>query len=75
LSVIQELNAKFKWLLSGTPQHQHFNDISNLASLLGIHLGVDEDLPCTKLSKKSLSDKTGLESLSCFMESRSAQVR
>jgi hypothetical protein len=74
LSVIQELKAVFRWLLSGTPNHHHFNDISSLASLLGIHLGVDEDLPGTKLSKKSSSDNTGLESLSRFMESRSMQV-
>jgi hypothetical protein len=75
LSVIQELKSEYRWLLSGTPQHRQFNDISSLATLLGIHLGVDEDLPFTKLSKKFLSGKTGLENLSSFMECRSIQVR
>jgi hypothetical protein len=75
LSVIQDLKSEYRWLLSGTPQHRQFNDISCLASLLGIHLGIEEDLPFTKLNKKSQSGKTGLENLSSFMECRSIQVR
>jgi len=62
-------------LLSGTPKHGDFNDVSTLADLLGVHLGVAEDLPGTKISAKYLAEKeaTGLEKLSSFLESRSMQ--
>lgn len=75
LAVIKKVTSKFRWLLSGTPSHKHFNDIRDLADLLGIYLGVDDDLPGTKISNKHLADKesTGLESLSSFLENRSMQ--
>ena len=75
IQVLYTINSSFRWCLSGTPKHADFNDISSLASLLGVHLGVDEVLPGVKLNKKYLTDKetTGLESLSHYLESRSFQ--
>lgn len=73
-TAINEMKSLFRWMLSGTPKHSNFNDISSLASLLGVRLGVDEVLPGAKLSKANLSESTGLESLSSYMESRSMQV-
>lgn len=70
LTVIKHLKTSFRWLLSGTPKHSNFNDISALAGLLGVHLGVKEDLPGTRVSNKEYS---GLESLQNFLESRSMQ--
>lgn len=61
-------------MLSGTPKHSNFNDINGLAGLLGVQLGIDEVLPGAKLSKAQLSESTGLESLSSYLESRSMQV-
>lgn len=60
--------------MSGTPKHGDFNDIQVLASLLGVHIGVDEILPGAKI-KRHLAEKetTGLESLSHYLESRSVQ--
>ena len=75
LEVVSNINCSFRWFLSGTPKHANFNDISNLAALLGVHLGIDEVLPGVKLNKKYLSsnDNSGLESLSHYLESRSLQ--
>jgi hypothetical protein len=75
LEFTYNLKSSFRWFLSGTPDHADFNDVSNLARLLGIHLGIDEVLPGVKLSKKYLADResTGLESLSHYLESRSLQ--
>jgi SNF2 family DNA or RNA helicase len=75
LGVISKINSSFRWCLSGTPKHADFDDISSLARLLGVHLGVDEVLPGVKLNKKYLTDKetTGLESLSHYLENRSLQ--
>ena len=75
LEVVSNINSSFRWFLSGTPKHANFNDISNLAELLGLHLGIDEVLPGVKLNKKYLSnnDNSGLESLSHYLESRSLQ--
>ena len=73
LEVVSNLNCSFRWFLSGTPKHSNFNDISILASLLGIHLGVDEMLPGLKLSKKYFTERenSGVESLSQYLENRS----
>ena len=75
LEVVSNINCSFRWFLSGTPKHANFNDISNLAALLGVHLGIDEVLPGVKLNKKYLTnnDNSGLESLSHYLESRSLQ--
>ena len=75
LEVVSNIHCSFRWFLSGTPKHANFNDISNLAALLGVHLGIDEVLPGVKLNKKylSINDNSGLESLSHYLESRSLQ--
>jgi SNF2 family DNA or RNA helicase len=75
MEVVSNIHCKFRWCLSGTPKHANFNDVSNLASLLGVHLGIDEVLPGMKLSKKYLSENenSGLESLSHYLESHSMQ--
>lgn len=76
LAFILGLKSSFRWFLSGTPSHSNFNDIQVLATLLGVHLGVDETLPGTKISKRgptSTGDNTGLENLSLFLEIRSIQ--
>jgi SNF2 family DNA or RNA helicase len=75
LEVVSNIRCSFRWCLSGTPKHANFNDISSLAKLLGIYLGVEEVLPGVKLNKKYLADNenSGLESLSHYLESRSLQ--
>jgi SNF2 family DNA or RNA helicase len=75
LEVVSSIHCTFRWFLSGTPKHANFNDISTLAALLGVHLGIDEVLPGVKLNKKYLTNNnnSGLESLSHYLESRSVQ--
>jgi len=73
-TLILGLNSTFRWCLSGTPRHANFSDIRDLASLLGVHLGIDEPLPWIKLRKYADNkEKSGLESLSQYMEIRSMQ--
>lgn len=75
LQFVYMIKSSFRWCLSGTPKHADFSDISRLARLLGVHLGVDEVLPGVKLNKKYFADMetTGLESISQYLESRSLQ--
>ncbi|KAJ5788714.1 hypothetical protein N7457_003704 [Penicillium paradoxum] len=37
------LQARSKWILSGTPGLDEFADIKSIAGYLGIHLGIDDD--------------------------------
>ena len=71
LSLILGLKAHARWGLSGTPAHANFNNIQSLATLLGIHLGVEESLPGAR--KRANEEKTGLEALANFLELRTMQ--
>lgn len=71
LSLVRRLSACYRWFLSGTPRHEQFDDIERLASLLGVHLGVDEPLPGTKIGRVRASEKTGAECMSQFLEEHS----
>jgi SNF2-related domain len=75
LQVVKQLNSNFRWCLSGTPPHQNFNDVSCLADLMGIHLGVEEQLPGVKLSMPlgGARNYAGVENMSRYMEIRSLQ--
>ncbi|CAG8374639.1 unnamed protein product [Penicillium salamii] len=44
------LTARSKWILSGTPLLNEFADIKSIARYLGLHLGVDDDGDCDKLT-------------------------
>lgn len=69
------LNVKssFRWFMSGTPRHEGFDDIKELATLLGAHLGIDEKVPKRGKKGSGLVDATGLENLSMYLEVRSLQ--
>lgn len=77
LSLLLGLKSSFRWFLSGTPSHATFRDVQDLAALLGVHLGVDETIPGTKLGGRGRRafgrESTGLESLSVYLETRSMQ--
>ena len=73
LSVVMKLVADFRWVLSGTPSHESFGDIKCLAKLMNIHLGVNEALPGSEKDSRSNKEKTGAESMSQFLESKSMQ--
>ncbi|KAJ9490088.1 hypothetical protein VN97_g3187 [Penicillium thymicola] len=45
------LQARSKWILSGTPGLDEFADIKSIARYLGVHLGVDDDGDCDKPSQ------------------------
>mmetsp|Transcript_5343 Transcript_5343/g.5881 ORF Transcript_5343/g.5881 Transcript_5343/m.5881 type:complete len:626 (-) Transcript_5343:87-1964(-) len=74
LSVVQKgIMADFRWVLSGTPCHESFDDIKCLAKLLNIHLGVDESLPGSGKDSRSDNERTGSENMSQFLENKSIQ--
>ena len=74
LSVIRSIQANYRWNLSGTPPHGNFDDVKTLASLLGVHLGVEEILPGLKLTKSRLgTESTSLENMALYFETRSLQ--
>ncbi|EPS29387.1 hypothetical protein PDE_04336 [Penicillium oxalicum 114-2] len=43
---ILSLEARSKWILSGTPALDEFADVKDIARHLGIHLGIDDDGDC-----------------------------
>ncbi|KAI2676555.1 hypothetical protein CBS147355_5657 [Penicillium roqueforti] len=47
------LQARSKWILSGTPALREFADIKSVARYLGLHLGVDDDGDCDKPTQNS----------------------
>ena len=78
LTLVLGLKSNFRWCLSGTPPHDHFNDVESLARLLGIHLGVDDVLPSqnggkAKRGASKDKDKTSMEKFSDMMDLKSVQ--
>ena len=74
LSVVQKgIMADYRWVLSGTPSHESFDDIKCLAKLLNIHLGVEELLPGSENGSRSNNERTGAENMSQFLENKSIQ--
>ncbi|CAI7622919.1 unnamed protein product [Penicillium glandicola] len=47
------LQARSKWILSGTPALDEFADIKSIARYLGLHLGVDDDGDCDRPTQNS----------------------
>ncbi|OQE39104.1 hypothetical protein PENCOP_c007G07200 [Penicillium coprophilum] len=47
------LQARSKWILSGTPGLDEFADIKSIARYLGLHIGVDDDGDCDKPTQNS----------------------
>lgn len=43
LAPLLSLEARSKWVLSGTPPLNDFADVNTIAPFLGVHLGVDDD--------------------------------
>ncbi|KAL2829835.1 hypothetical protein BJY01DRAFT_261159 [Aspergillus pseudoustus] len=43
LSQLLSLQARSKWVLSGTPPLNDFADVNTIAPFLGVHLGIDDD--------------------------------
>ncbi|KAL8794997.1 MAG: hypothetical protein Q9195_002445 [Heterodermia aff. obscurata] len=42
-SIIAKLQAQSRWILSATPDLDVFGDVKNIARLLGVNLGIDDD--------------------------------
>lgn len=64
---ISSFRARYRWVLSGTPNMADFADVKLLAGLLNVNLGVDHDAS-TKLQKSSIAkiqnSRTGMNSVS-----------
>lgn len=71
LTLVKSLKSSYRWMLSGTPAHSDFNDVQFLSSLLGMHLGIDDQVPGTKAARNS--SKSQVEKFSDMLEVRSVQ--
>lgn len=40
---LESMNARSKWILSGTPAHDEFSDVKSIGQFLGLDLGEDDD--------------------------------
>ena len=61
---ITNLQANFRWVLSGTPPLGDFADIKSIAVLLGVKLGIDDDTACVlrRTNAKAIENyRTGKE--------------
>lgn len=57
---ITSLHGRSRWVLSGTPGLEDFNDIKTMALFLGIHLGIDDESEATKVNmRKIVKERTG----------------
>ena len=43
LQFIKSIKSTFRWVLSGTPRIEDFQDVKVLAELIGVYLGADDD--------------------------------
>lgn len=73
LSMVRRgLRADSRWILSGTPRHESFDDIKCLANLMNIHVGIDETVPGAKIGKGVRgNEKTAAECMAQFLEVKS----
>ena len=62
------LSAQFRWGLSGTPPLQSFDDISGMAQLLGIHLGVSDGKHMARGRSRHGGNYTRVELFKYFQE-------
>ncbi|EST09082.1 C-5 cytosine methyltransferase [Kalmanozyma brasiliensis GHG001] len=57
LAGVTSLQARSKWILSGTPPTADFADVKSIAVFLNVHLGVDDDADTTKDSVRKAREK------------------
>ncbi|SNX86341.1 uncharacterized protein MEPE_05050 [Melanopsichium pennsylvanicum] len=73
LAGVISLQARSKWILSGTPPTADFADVKSIAVFLNVHLGVDDDADTTKDSVRKAREKmrTAAEKFNNFREMHS----
>ncbi|PWN54267.1 hypothetical protein IE53DRAFT_258648 [Violaceomyces palustris] len=73
LAGITSLQARAKWILSGTPPTADFADVKSIAVFLNVHLGVDDDADTLKDSVRKAREKnrTAAEKFNNFREMHS----
>ena len=62
---LQALEARSKWILSGTPPLNDFADVNTIAPFFGLHLGVDDD---EVAPKRGARQRLGVEAFQAFKE-------
>ncbi|SPO39060.1 uncharacterized protein PSFLO_04539 [Pseudozyma flocculosa] len=74
LAGVTSLQARAKWILSGTPPTADFSDVKSIAVFLNLHLGVDDDADTIKDSVRRAREKnrTAAEKFNNFREMHSA---
>ncbi|KAI5815799.1 hypothetical protein BZA77DRAFT_315136 [Pyronema omphalodes] len=58
-----------RWVLSGTPPLEDFNDVKSIAQYLNAYLGIDDDSVASVINKKRMkAERTAVESFRAFKE-------
>ncbi len=73
-TIVLGLESNFKWGLSGTPPHENFNDVKMLADLLGINLGINDNMYDGRQKRggaMAAEEKTQLEKFNSLMDIKS----
>ncbi|CAL1714237.1 unnamed protein product [Somion occarium] len=73
LSMTSRLSADRVWVLSGTPPVQDFPAIKTISAFLGVHLGVDADLPEKPRRGARKTDLTAAEQFHSFRETHTLE--
>ncbi|KAL2872557.1 putative SNF2 family helicase [Aspergillus lucknowensis] len=74
LTQLLSLEARSKWVLSGTPPLNDFADVNTIAPFLGVHLGIDDDGDMYSQNKRLKSlhrQRSEAETFRSFQASRS----
>ncbi|WVQ76242.1 hypothetical protein IAR50_005907 [Cryptococcus sp. DSM 104548] len=69
LQAILRLTSSYRWILSGTPPVDDFAAIRNIASFMGLHLGMEDDGEgSTQYQKTRAKEQTQAEKFHAFRE-------
>ncbi|KAF8853068.1 hypothetical protein BDZ45DRAFT_748912 [Acephala macrosclerotiorum] len=69
MSAVELLNAFCKWILSATPRQAGFDDVKAMATLLGIHLGIDDFSRMKEdIKAKKIADLTNTEEMLALLD-------
>ncbi|KAL4917150.1 hypothetical protein BDW62DRAFT_218256 [Aspergillus aurantiobrunneus] len=73
LNQLLALQARSKWVLSGTPPLNDFADVNTIAPFLGVHLGIDDDdaSPQNRRLKDIRKQRSDAETFQSFRAPRS----
>ena len=71
---IVTIPSRYRWVLSGTPRINNFGEVKELAGLIGLDLGIDDDTSASMsaaLIRRFRAERTSAETFRAFNETHS----